>query len=61
MNNDDENYHPVWRIVLQAYQDFLDGWYPSPDEPGIMLRMPPVGQKNSPPIPVRKTGAITLH
>ena len=54
---------PGWAIVLALYRDFLDGWCPSTDEPGVMLRgsVPYAVKKNSAQ-PVRiKRRDFTLH
>ena len=59
MTDDDDDYLKAWANIQLLYRDFLDGWWPSPDEPGVMLR-------GSVPYAVKKTTILqgqrrTLH
>jgi hypothetical protein len=56
----DDDYHRAWLIVIDLFQDFREGWFPS-SEIGVLLRgsAPYVAKKNSAiPRNVRRT---TLH
>jgi hypothetical protein len=56
----DNDYHRAWMIVIDLFQDFREGWFPSA-EIGVLLRgsAPYVAKKNS-AIP-RNQRRITLH
>jgi hypothetical protein len=60
MDDYDDEYYRAWMAVHSLYKDFLDGWFPS-DEPGVMLRMPPAGKRDSVHFARNRRGAITLH
>ena len=57
----DDDYHRAWLIVIDLFQDFRDGWFPSSSEIGVLLRgtAPYVAKKNS--AILRKQRRITLH
>jgi hypothetical protein len=60
MSADYDDYHRAWMIVIDLFQDFQEGWFPS-SEIGVLLRgsAPYVAKKNS-AIP-RNLRRITLH
>ena len=55
-------YHRAWLIVIDLFQDFREGWFPS-SEIGVLLRgsVPYVAKKNSAAILRRNVRRITLH
>ena len=57
----DDDYHRAWLIVIDLFQDFREGWFPS-SEIGVMLRgSVPYAVKNSAhPVRIKRRG-ITLH
>ena len=56
----DDDYHRAWMIVIDLFQDFREGWFPS-SEIGVLLRgsAPYVAKKNS--AMLRHQRKITLH
>ena len=50
----DDDYHRAWIIVIDLFQDFQDGWFPSSSEIGVLLR-------GSAPYVVKKKSAILRH
>jgi hypothetical protein len=60
MTDDDDAFLQAWGTVLALYRDFLDGWSPSTDEPGVMIRGgTPYIKKHS--AILRHQRKITLH
>ena len=61
MDKDDPNLE-AWLTILSLFRDFLDGWWPSTDEPGVMLRgSVPYAVKNSAhPVWIKRRD-FTLH
>jgi hypothetical protein len=58
--SDDDDYRRAWMIVIDLFQDFQDGWFPSV-EIGVLLRgsAPQIVKKNS--ASPRNLRRITLH
>jgi hypothetical protein len=55
----DDDYHRAWLIVIDLFQDFREGWFPS-SEIGVLLRgSAPYIAKNS--AILRNQRRITLH
>jgi hypothetical protein len=57
----DDDYHRAWMIVIDLFQDFQEGWFPS-SEIGVLLRgsAPHIAKKNSAAIS-RRNRSVTLH
>ena len=57
----DDDYHRAWMIVIDLFQDFREGWFPSSSEIGVLLRGGVPHKKNSAAIMRRNHRRITLH
>jgi hypothetical protein len=61
---DDDDKHRAWEIILALYADFLKGWSPSTDEPGVLLRgsvpFTVIKRNSAQPVRIKRRGT-TLH
>ena len=55
-----DDYYRAWLIVIDLFQDFQDGYFPSSSEIGVLLRgrAPHIAKKNA---ILRNQRKITLH
>ena len=62
MNNKDDPNLEAWLTILSLFPDFMDGWSPSTDEIGVLVRgSAPYAVKNSAhPVRIKRRG-FTLH
>jgi hypothetical protein len=61
-HDDDENSDRTWRTICALWtiwNDFQDGWVPSPEEVGVLLRG--AGKRIPHNTVWSKRGGITLH